>query len=94
MINYVKLSEDNSNFPEMNFSAWADAEGSMEYDTEESMYHDTEGSMDYASEWYGDVWTWSSDYSWDAYWRKKERTLAENKNERFLSDSEEIPGLG
>ena len=89
MINYIKLSEDNSNFPEMDMSAWDDAEGSHHSSSDH-------GSMDSYSDWdtgsYG--WGWTGSSSWDAYWFKKKRTLAEKGNERFLSDSSEISGLG
>ena len=80
MTNYIKLSEDNSNFPQIDMNAWAEG----------SHY----SSSDHGSDWDSYGWGWSSSSSWDAYWWKKKRTLAEKGNERFLSDSSEISGLG
>ena len=74
----MKLSEGNSKFPEFDIDAMAEAGAVYVYDEPHSP---DEWSSD---SWSNGGWSWDSSTSWDAYWRKKERTLPENATERFL----------
>ena len=87
MVNYMKLSEGNSEFPEIDMMAIAAADA-HHTSTNDGPYRPNEWSS-----WSNGGWSWDGSSSWNSYWRKKERTLPENTTERFLSD-EGYSGLG
>ena len=87
MVNYMKLSEGNSEFPEIDIMAMTAAEA--QHTSSNDGWH----SSNEWSSWSNAGWSWDDHSSWNAYWRKKERTLPENTTERFLSD-EGFSGLG
>ena len=81
IVNYMKLSEGNSKFPEIDMNALAEAGVHFTSSNDNLTYSPNEWSSD---SWSNGGWSWDSSSSWNAYWRKKERTLPENATERFL----------